>query len=1067
MVEILVFLFNLKYLCKKTLMKYFLKLAVLVIFCNNLNSQSLAINDVYQIINTTDEFVVKDMKEFPISYNFPYPANSIFAVGYFTGTISVPSLIYNSNYSITSQGGKDGFVMQILYNEVVPKNTMPAVTQILIYQIGGLGDDEVNSIDEIFSKSTLNSTPELTICGSFENSCTFYNNTNSNYGFPSNNFSNIILNSSGQKDIFYANLLGETLFCGGPFYSAQSIGGPGNDVALSISRKDNKISLIGYYENQINITGNSPYCNKTINSNGLKDIVLVILDRATYAGSQIAQNPNENVWIYGFGGQLNDIGTSLMFSNSNNINDNLMVSGHFESPSSNFNLPNQSISLSNGGANDIFFGELPINSPNLIPCHSLDRWSYLYRLGSSGNDISTKIFNQENYIILSGAFEGTVNFRPTIGSPHNLTSSGSTDGFVATYRRTIQWSYNAGSFTPSNILLVPDCYRIGGSGEDIVNDVISDYFDQNRLSGTNPLINRFAICGKFESVATLSKSIGNQILGMNSNGGSDYFYISFSNPTNIKPLSNITCYYSNGGINDEVNNAISIGENDFIKIFPSFSSTHSINSSTVSNVGLLDGLFLGFNCCKGYSNIRNFSGTSMDICVNSVSEKTDAMDQYLVGNYNGTPNLSLFGGGLFNTTSIGIDGIVLKLDSLNQLIWVTNISGTSDQYINSICELGNYIYVGGNFTGSITLNGNTYNSCGTTDCFIACIDKSNGTIQWFKHIGGSGDDGLTSIAVSASNIVAVGTFGSSVFYSNPCSSGLTINNSSGTSGFSDIFMVGLSLSGSVSFLKSIGNSNYDEQPTKIIYNSFGNCYYLTGLYQGTTSFGTNPGAATLTSLNTLTTSGFLSKFDILGNNIFAKSIDVLGGIAISKDIFEYNNELFCVFDITGQNISFSGSSLTLPGHTSSNIGGSNIIVKYNLSGTVLNATQICEGLNTVLTDYLEINSIFIKNGEIYLTGVIAGQIQFNNITSIYSNYGAGDLFSLKLNSNLELECGSVIGGNSSDNGTTIINNYYKDQTYIVGNLNGNLTYGINSLNLLSPTNLLYEILILKFDCCRN
>jgi hypothetical protein len=343
------------------------------------------------------------------------------------------------------------------------------------------------------------------------------------------------------------------------------------------------------------------------------------------------------------------------------------------------------------------------------------------------------------------------------------------------------------------------------------------------LNGSTPLIKRFAICGQFQSTATLSKSNGVQILGLTSNGGSDYYYVSFSNPTLVKPLSNITCYYNNGGLNDEINLAIAIGENNFNKIFPSFSSTHVINNTTVNNTGL-DGLLLGFNCCNGYSNIRNFSGTSMDIGVNSVSEKINAMDQYIVGNYSGTPNIPLSGGGFFNTTSNGVDGIILKFDSLDQIVWATPISGNSDEYINSICEQGNYIYVGGNFYGSITVNGNTYNSCGTSDCFIACLDKSNGNIIWFKHIGGAGDDGLTSIAVSSTGIIAVGNFESSVFYSNPCNSGLSISNSSGSSGFSDIFLIGLNLSGITTFLKGIGNNNYDEQPVKIIYNSFSNSH---------------------------------------------------------------------------------------------------------------------------------------------------------------------------------------------------------------------------------------------------
>ena len=93
--------------------------------------------------------------------------------------------------------------------------------------------------------------------------------------------------------------------------------------------------------------------------------------------------------------------------------------------------------------------------------------------------------------------------------------------------------------------------------------------------------------------------------------------------------------------------------------------------------------------------------------------------------------------------------------------WSQTFGGWGIDYINDIKtdEIGNY-YICGSFSGEISYDGNTYNSSGFKDGFIAKLNSS-WQLQWFKQIeaGSKKKAEINSIDLDESgNIYATGYF---------------------------------------------------------------------------------------------------------------------------------------------------------------------------------------------------------------------------------------------------------------------------------------------------------------------
>lgn len=1034
----------------------------LVAFCASVaiatNSPKIDLASLVSGISSTDEFVVKDMRSFDVSTSWPVPARELILVGYFSGSLLLPATKYSSASTVISNGGRDGFVLQVLLEE---NSFNPyAIIQLKIIRVGGAGNDEVRDIDEIFTKTSLSNQAETVVTGYFENTCVVQNSGTTIS----------TLNSMGGKDVFYASIL-----CGAnfSFYTAQAFGGGGDDEGNSITRYENKISILGSFNNTISVTGSVPYCAKNVFCSGGADVLLITMERPYYSGTNYTQISNNNVWIYAFGGALDDIGTSLMYvNNTSNISPNLMITGVFKSPVATFFLPGQTLQLTNAlpGTSDIFIAELPFDYSAVTACNVYHNWCYLYRVGGNGDDISTKVFNQENYIILTGSFEGVVNFRLP-GGTYNLTSTGMKDGFIATYRRLSQWTYNNGTsvFTPSSLQFIVHTSRFGGSGNDVVNGISTDYSDINKLNAVPSLVKYLSVFGDFENSAAMSRSVsGDLTYPLVSNGSIDAFFIHFVDPSQSSPLNRVFCYNSVGGNASDHCYSSAVPRRGSTMLGVSLASSIFVNGSNLSPVGVTDGLIIEERCCDPLALIGNYGGSGMEVTSSAVVG--GGSDIYIAASVTGVSSIPLSGGGTFSYTSASgsNDLLYLKVNSSNTVDWSIGIGGVGDEIPYSVVENGNYIFIGGEFNNSIVVNGVTYTPCGGAndwDCFLLCANKSNGAIQWFRQYGGIGAELIKKMTIDNSgNIYITGTFLSPIFNFTNCSTNTILSSGSANT---DVFLAKISSTGSFLWGEAVGIGGYDEQVSNIYYSQSSSSLFLTGYFYSTLSFGPNIGAAVLSSgSSTMLHSGFIARYNPSnGNNLNASKVDILGttGTIQFDAIYEVGTDIVCIANATGQNFSFAGGLATLAGNSSSSTGHALMIARYNSTCNFISATQIGEGLGSFSDYAIAYGVCKDASGNIYVTGKSSGTFNFINNLTIGSFNGNEDWFALKLNSNSIPQCAGSAGSSSGDLGLSAVFRSASSDIVLAGFLAG--PFNINGQGVALP-GLMYQIGILNFSCCQ-
>lgn len=137
----------------------------------------------------------------------------------------------------------------------------------------------------------------------------------------------------------------------------------------------------------------------------------------------------------------------------------------------------------------------------------------------------------------------------------------------------------------------------------------------------------------------------------------------------------------------------------------------------------------------------------------------DAGGAYIAGAYSGG---ALFGTYGLNSGLGGSGSFLARLDASGTWLWAhpLNGSGLSDL---STDAAGN-AYLGGLFSGSITLGGTTLSSNGSSDAFLAKITPA-GTWAWARGFGSTGQDEVTSLTTDASGgLYAAGPFSGRVTF---------------------------------------------------------------------------------------------------------------------------------------------------------------------------------------------------------------------------------------------------------------------------------------------------------------
>ena len=90
--------------------------------------------------------------------------------------------------------------------------------------------------------------------------------------------------------------------------------------------------------------------------------------------------------------------------------------------------------------------------------------------------------------------------------------------------------------------------------------------------------------------------------------------------------------------------------------------------------------------------------------------------------------------------------------------WARSIGGTDIDRLNDVAvdSAGN-IYVAGEFSNTVTVNGASISASGPTDALVASYD-SNGALRWFVPIGGTSGDSARGVAVRGASVYVTGDF---------------------------------------------------------------------------------------------------------------------------------------------------------------------------------------------------------------------------------------------------------------------------------------------------------------------
>ena len=154
------------------------------------------------------------------------------------------------------------------------------------------------------------------------------------------------------------------------------------------------------------------------------------------------------------------------------------------------------------------------------------------------------------------------------------------------------------------------------------------------------------------------------------------------------------------------------------------------------------------------------------------------------------------------STTVSTNTPTCPVVGTGQLRWAKRWGGTTADNGKAITTDGSgNVLVGGSFTGTVDLGGGALSSGGMDDAFVAKY-LADGTPVWSRRMGGTGNDGVTGIALDRSgNAFVTGYFQNAVDFGGGALS---------SAGLNDIFVAKYSATGGFLWAKRFGSSGDDE-----------------------------------------------------------------------------------------------------------------------------------------------------------------------------------------------------------------------------------------------------------------
>lgn len=361
---------------------------------------------------------------------------------------------------------------------------------------------------------------------------------------------------------------------------------------------------------------------------------------------------------------------------------------------------------------------------------------------------------------------------------------------------------------------------------------------------------------------------------------------------------------------------------------------------------------------------------------------------------------------------------IAKYKPSGELEWTKKIySHGTDVAYSVVTDIYNNIIIVGGFSERIIFGQDTlYSYDYNYDIYVSKLNAM-GDFLWTKSLKGKEYAKGRSVAVDdSSNIYIAGKFEKELELDT-----LSIKSI----GDQDIFLSKINSNGNSKWLKRFGGiGHYDECNSVKVTNKR---IYLTG------EIGANSNFDTITSTNE-NKNFFISSHDKSGNTIWVRNSygeDADFDNGYGKDLVIGKNGNIYVVGNFGGSIIFENNTITSAGTVD------NFVAKYNSQGEFQNVKNIgggsCDGL------------CIKSENEIFVTGSYWGNETFDNYN--LTNYGASDIFIVKLNSTFNTEWVVNCGGRGNDYPSSIA--FYNDNIYTTGYYYGNsgkAVFGTHTLN---------------------
>ena len=361
--------------------------------------------------------------------------------------------------------------------------------------------------------------------------------------------------------------------------------------------------------------------------------------------------------------------------------------------------------------------------------------------------------------------------------------------------------------------------------------------------------------------------------------------------------------------------------------------------------------------------VKTYGDSSFDRGIDIAIDSSDNI--YITGYFIGTVN---FGSGNL-TAAGGSDIFVLKLNSSGEFQWVYTVGGSENDNGKGIdVDSSGNVYISGIFKNTVNFGGGDITSHGNFDIFVLKLNSS-GTFQWVYKAGGTGNDQAYPISVDTNgNVLVAGYFHNTAnFTPVSCTS----------KGSADIFVLKLSTSGSLNFIRCFGSATSNEYGWGVDFDSAGDAY-ITGNFSGTVDFGggniTSSGSQDIFVLK-LNSSGNFQWVNTFGGN----GADHGSEIKIDSSKNSYITGYFV------DTVNFGSGNLTAAGLSDI------FALKLDSSGT-FQWVYTAGGTSTDQANGLNIDS----SGNVYVTGRFASTINFGGGDT--TSNGSYDMFVVKINS---------------------------------------------------------------------